>query len=424
MSASGHPKETIHGPRRTHDPGPDHVAPPVARRVLDAVHAEPRVQGRSADGGSRRRRVAVERPRRQDHRRVVGPVLRIRGTRPQGDRRGRRQAAPRARLLRAVPARTSETVRARHTRGRADPGRSEPRLFRELGIRIRRHRDEGRARLSSGAGPERTQRLRVARARLPRRQFRRGRAVGPCQQPAQVRPGTAGHRAHAPHASRGEFLHQGRRRARRRARRGPRSLRESLWRREHRRLLRRADRRLDRLPRAAERLSRAPARDLRRARHPAGVRRGDLRLRAHRADVRRAELRRDAGHPDDGEGHHQRRAADGRRRGERAHPRHDHGRRARGRDRVLPRLHVLRTSGRVRGGACDARHLQERRAVRARPRALAVPARRDLLAQGHSGRRRHSRLRDVRPRSTFTRTALRAGAARRSRRSCSRTASI
>ncbi len=109
---------------------------------------------------------------------------------------------------------------------------------------------------------------------------------------------------------------------------------------------------------------------------------------------------------------------------ERAHPRHDHGRRTRGRDRVLPRLHVLRSSGRLRGRACDARHLQERRAVRARTRALAVPARRDLLAQGHSGRRRHPRLRDVRRRSTFNRTAFRAGAARCSRRSCSRTVSI
>ncbi len=41
------------------------------------------------------------------------------------------------------------------------------------------------------------------------------------QQPAQVRAGPAGHRAHAAHAPEGELLRQGRRCARRRARRGP-----------------------------------------------------------------------------------------------------------------------------------------------------------------------------------------------------------
>ena len=59
-------------------------------------------------------------------------------------------------------------------------------------------------------------------------------------------------------------------------------------------------------------------------------------------ELRRAELRRDARPHDDGEGADQRRAADGRGRRVRAHPRRDHGRGARGRDRVLPRLHVFR----------------------------------------------------------------------------------
>ena len=99
-------------------------------------------------------------------------------------------------------------------------------------------------------------------------------------------------------------------------------------------------------------------------------------------DVRRAELRRHAGPHDDGQGPHQRRAADGRGRGERAHPRHDHGGGARGRDRVLPRLHVFRPSGLVRRGPRDARHLQERGPVRARARAVAVLPRRDVLAEG------------------------------------------
>ena len=184
-------------------------------------------------------------------------------------------------------------------------------------------------------------------------------------------PGLPGHRAHAAHAPEGEPLHAGRGRARRRPGRGPAPDREHVRSGEHRRVLRRADRRFDGLPRAAQGLSQAPARDLRRARHPARVRRGDHRLRPDGPDVRRAELRRHAGHHDDGEGDHQRRAADGRGRGERAHPRHDHGRGARGRDRVLPRLHVLGPSRVLRGRHRDARHLPERGPVRARPRAVA-----------------------------------------------------
>jgi beta-alanine--pyruvate transaminase len=58
--------------------------------------------------------------------------------------------------------------------------------------------------------------------------LRRRRAVGPRQQPPQVRHRTAGRGAHAAHASQGKLLHQGRRRARRRARRGPGPLREPL----------------------------------------------------------------------------------------------------------------------------------------------------------------------------------------------------
>ena len=108
------------------------------------------------------------------------------------------------------------------------------------------------------------------------------------------------------------YLTQGRRRARRRTGRGPAALRQPVRRREHRRVLRRADRRVDRLPRAAEGLPQAAARDLRRARHPARVRRSDHGIRPHRPDVRRAELRRHARHHHDGESAHQRRAADGR----------------------------------------------------------------------------------------------------------------
>ena len=208
------------GPCRTHDPGPGRDEAHLARRILDAVHAEPRVQGRSADGRARRRDVPVERPRRQDHRRVVGAVLRLRRPRPQGDRRRGRRAVAGARFLRAVPARASEAVRARDARRRVDARRSQPDLLRQLRFRVGRHGDEGRARLPPGARPGRAQHVRVARARLSRRRLRRRRAVGPRQQPPQVRAGAAGRRAHAAHASQGKLFHAGRRRARRRARRG------------------------------------------------------------------------------------------------------------------------------------------------------------------------------------------------------------
>ena len=173
--ARGRPDGDHHGPRRTDDPRPDRDEADLARRVLDAVHAQPRIQGGPADGRPRGRDVPVERPRRQDHRRLVGPVLRFRRARPQGDRRGRRQAAARARLLRAVPARAPEAIRARDARRRAHARRSQPDLLLQFRLRVGRHRDEGRARVPPGARPGRTQRLRLARARLPRRQLRRRR---------------------------------------------------------------------------------------------------------------------------------------------------------------------------------------------------------------------------------------------------------
>ena len=323
-------------------------------------------------------------------------------------------------FLRAHP----KTVRARDARRRAHAGRPQPDLLRQLRLRVRRHGDEGRARLPPGARPGRTQRLRLARARVPRRQLRWRVAVGARQQPAQVRPRTA-------RASRTCGTRISRRTSSRRAKaRTASELAEDLV-------------RIVNLY-GAENIAacfvepiagstgclvppkgylEAPARDLRRARHPARVRRGDHGLRPHGPDVRRAELRRHAGHHDDGEGDHQRRATDGRGGDQRAHPRHDHGRRARRRDRVLPRLHLFGPSRLVRGGHRDARHLQERRPVRARPRAVAVFPRRALLAEGHPRRRRHPRVRDDGGRSTSTSKARRGSAGRSSRRSCSPTAS-
>ena len=284
------------------------------------------------------------------------------GPRPQGDRRRGRAPVARTRLRRAVHARPPEAVRVRHARGGTHARRPEPHLLHQFRVGSGRHRDEDRARVSPGARPVRAHDVRVARTRLSRRELRRRRARGHGEQPAQVRTDAAGHRAHAAHARAGESLHAGRRRARRGTGGGPRALRGPVRRREHRRVRRGADRRLDRLPGAAERLPAAPARDLRPARDPARVRRGDHRRRPHRPELRRAELRRDARPHDDGEGADQRRAADGRGGRLRAHPRRHHGRGARGRDRVLPRLHVFRTPGRLRGGHRDARPLPRRKA--------------------------------------------------------------
>ena len=137
--AGGSDEGDDHGPCRTHDPGTGRGEAHFARRILDAVHAEPRIQGRSADGRPRGRDVPLERPRRQDHRCVVGALLRLRRPRAQGDRRRRRRPVAGARFLRAVPARASQAVRARDAHRRADAGRSQPHLLRQLRLRVGRH---------------------------------------------------------------------------------------------------------------------------------------------------------------------------------------------------------------------------------------------------------------------------------------------
>ena len=163
-----------------------------------------------------------------------GSVLRCRGPRAARDRRRGERAVARARLRRAVHARTSEAVRARHARRRAHARRPEPHLLHELGIRSRRHRDEGRARVPPGARAGRAHHVHLARARLPRRELRRNVARGPRQQPPPLRAYAARHRAHAPHAHPGKPQDARRRRARRRARGRPRALREPVRPGEHR----------------------------------------------------------------------------------------------------------------------------------------------------------------------------------------------
>ena len=192
------------GSRRIHVAQPANAKAAVARRTMDAVHAEPRFQGRSADRRQGRRDVLLERSRREDHRRIVGAVLCCRRSRPQGDRRGGAPAALRSRFRRPVPACAPEELRARVTRRRAHAGRPQSHLFREFRLGSGGHGDEGRARLPPGTRTVGPDDVRVARARVSRRQLRRRRAVRHHQQPAQVRSGHRRRRAHAAHAPEGE----------------------------------------------------------------------------------------------------------------------------------------------------------------------------------------------------------------------------
>ena len=179
------------GHAETEDPGRARLEDDLDGRVLDAVHAEPRLQGRSEDGRARGGHVPVERARRPADRRVVGPVLRERRPLPQGDRAGGRRAARRARLHRAVYSRPSEAVRAREPRRGADAGRPQPHLLHQLGLGVGRHRDEGRARLLAGEGPGRSHDVHLPRARVSRRQLRRRLARRHGEQPPALRPDAA-----------------------------------------------------------------------------------------------------------------------------------------------------------------------------------------------------------------------------------------
>ena len=155
--------------------------------------------------------------------------------------------------------------------------------------------------------------------------------------------------------------------ARRRARRHRRPARRL----QHRRGHRRAVRRLDRLPAAAQGLSRAAARDLQQARHPADLRRGHHRLRPPRHQLRGREVRRHSRPDDGGQGHHQRHGADGRRvRAQADVRRPDEG--PGERHRAVPRLHLFGPSAGLRRGVGGARHLSRREPVRALGRAVAL----------------------------------------------------
>ena len=122
-----------------------------------------------------------------------------------------------------------------------------------------------------------------------------------------------------------------------------------------------------RLPGAAGGFPRRAARALRRARHPADLRRGAVRRRPHRPDVRRGARRRRARHHDARQGPGLR-AAD--RRDGREAPHHGAV------EAWRARQHLRRQSARLRRGDCDARSRQRRhgRERRRRRHALHGPA--------------------------------------------------
>ena len=141
--------------------------------------------------------------------------------------------------------------------------------------------------------------------------------------------------------------------------------------------------------------------------------------------VRRAELRRHAGPDDDGEGHHQRRAADGRGRDQRAHPRHDHGRvgrRARSSSSTATRTRAIRP----RAPRASRRSTStSATACSSSGRALSPYFLDGLFSlRDVPGRHRHPRLRHDRRDRRADATARRASAAMRCRRSCSTTGCI
>ena len=138
-------------------------------------------------------------------------------------------------------------------------------------------------------------------------------------------------------------------------------------------------------------LPEAPARDLRQARHPADLRRGDHGLRPHGDQFRRRFLRRGARHAQFRQVCHQWRDSTGRRDLPRQAVRRDDEDRGAGtRGRVLPRLHLFRPSGGVRRGHRHAEPVPRGEPVPARRRDGQGPGRcLPQHLQGHAQRDRH-----------------------------------
>ena len=387
----------IDGPHEPDQPEADPYRCSLARRALDAVYRQPRVQGPPPDARRRRGCVLHRRRRQEDPRRPVRPVVHRARPWPPRDRRGGQPPGRHARLRPGVPVRPSPVVRARQQDQGAHPRRPRLRVLHLLGIRDGRHLAQDRARVLAREGPGHQDPADRPREGLPRRQLRRDLGRRHRRQPQGVRPGHRG-RSPAAHPARG--LRQGRRvhprhaQARRRARRRSAAADRAARRVEHRRGDRRAVRGLGRRRDPAGRLPPAPARDLHREQHPADLRRGDHRLRPVRRVHRRGGVRRHPRYPQLRQAGHQRRPAARRGGGQEGDLRHLHGdRRSRVPGRALPRLHLLGPPDRVRRRRRGARSAGPGEGDRAGRRARPVLRERRPQAQGRQARHRHPQLR-------------------------------
>ena len=336
-----------------------------------------------------RRRHALHHQRRaagaRRHRRAL--VLQRRAL-PAADHRGDPGAGGGDRLRAGVPDGAPEGVRAGQPADRHRAGGDGARVLHQLRVGVGRDGAEDRHRLSAGdragdADPADRPRARLSRGELRRHLGRRHR-----QQPQVLRHAADRGRPPAAHPPAGaERVLEGPARARRGARRRARADRRAARRLDHRRGDRRAGGGVHRGAGPAEGLSRAAARDLHQAWHPADLRRGDHRVRPHRRAVRRRPLRGDARHDHLRQGPDQRGDPDGRGADHRGDPRRLHVR-AGAPDRAVPRLHLFGQPDRGGGGAGDARDLRRGGAVRAGGGARAGLAGGAALAAGLPARDR------------------------------------
>ena len=145
----------------------------IPRRLLDAVHGEPPVQGQAAHAGARVGHVLRDAGRPEDPRRRRRPVVRQRRPRPQGNHAGRRASSSRSWTTRRRSRWATRRVRARERAGADRARRARSRVLHELGLGVRRHRAQDRAGVPPREGRRRAHALVRPRARLSRRGLRR-----------------------------------------------------------------------------------------------------------------------------------------------------------------------------------------------------------------------------------------------------------
>ena len=139
-----------------------------SRRVLDAVHAQSRVQEAAAPDLALQGHALLHAGGARDSRRDGGAVVLQRRPQPPPDRRGDPAPGGRTRFLAELPVRPSPGVPAVLAPRRAGAGRSRPRVLHQFRLGGRRHGAEDRARLSQRARQRLAPAADRARARLSR----------------------------------------------------------------------------------------------------------------------------------------------------------------------------------------------------------------------------------------------------------------